>query len=57
MNAAAKKKRTNAKKATGASEKNLVFGLGTTGMSVARYLKRKGLAARFGRYRAGQDAG
>jgi UDP-N-acetylmuramoylalanine--D-glutamate ligase len=47
MNAAAKKKRTNAKKATGASEKNLVFGLGTTGMSVARYLKRKGLAARF----------
>ncbi len=41
MNAAAKKKRATAK------QTELVFGLGTTGMSVARYLKRKGIAARF----------
>lgn len=41
MNAAAKKKRAAAK------QTELVFGLGATGMSVARYLKRKGLAARF----------
>jgi UDP-N-acetylmuramoylalanine--D-glutamate ligase len=45
MSAAAKKKRASAKKAAGQS--NLVFGLGTTGLSVARYLKRKGIAARF----------
>jgi UDP-N-acetylmuramoylalanine--D-glutamate ligase len=41
MNAAAKKNRGTAK------QTDLVFGLGTTGMSVARYLKRKGIAARF----------
>lgn len=41
MNAAAKKKRTAAR------QTELVFGLGATGMSVARYLKRKGVAARF----------
>jgi UDP-N-acetylmuramoylalanine--D-glutamate ligase len=41
MSSAAKKKRA------GAAQTNLVFGLGTTGMSVARYLKRKGIAARF----------
>ena len=41
MNAAARKKRA------GAAQTNLVFGLGTTGMSVARYLKRKRMAARF----------
>ena len=41
MSAAAKKKRASA------SQINLVFGLGTTGMSVARYLKRKGIATRF----------
>jgi len=41
MKAAAKKKRATAK------QTELVFGLGTTGMSVARYLKRKGIAARF----------
>ena len=47
MNAAVKKKRANANKASGAGQTNLVFGLGTTGMSVARYLKRKGIGARF----------
>lgn len=41
MSAAAKKKRA------GATQPNLVFGLGATGMSVARYLKRKNIAARF----------
>jgi UDP-N-acetylmuramoylalanine--D-glutamate ligase len=47
MSAAAKKKRTGAKKTATAGQNNLVFGLGTTGLSVARYLKRKGIAARF----------
>ena len=41
MNAAAKKNSGTAK------QTELVFGLGTTGMSVARFLKRKGIAARF----------
>ena len=41
MSTAAKKKRA------AAQQTNLVFGLGTTGISVARYLKRKGKAARF----------
>jgi UDP-N-acetylmuramoylalanine--D-glutamate ligase len=41
MSAAAKRKRASATQA------NLVFGLGATGMSVARYLKRKGLPVRF----------
>ncbi len=45
MSAAAKSKRTSAKKATG--QTNLVFGLGSTGLSVARYLKRKELPVRF----------
>ncbi len=47
MSAAARKKRASVRKATGNRRKNLVFGLGTTGMSVARYLKRKGIEARF----------
>ena len=47
MSATARKKRAGAGKATSAGQTNLVFGLGTTGMSVARYLKRKGIAARF----------
>jgi len=47
MSATAKKKRANAKKEPGAGQTNLVFGLGATGMSVARYLKRKGIGARF----------
>ena len=46
MSAAAKKKRAPAKKAR-AKQADLVFGLGTTGLSIARYLKRKGIAARF----------
>lgn len=46
MNAAAKKKRTRASQAP-ADRPNLVFGLGATGVSVARYLKRKGLPVRF----------
>ena len=41
MNTAARKKRAPAK------QTELVFGLGKTGTSVARYLKRKGIAARF----------
>lgn len=45
MSAAARKKRASGKKAAG--QDNLVFGLGATGLSVARYLKRKGIAARF----------
>lgn len=45
MSAAAKSKRTSAKKAAG--QTNLVFGLGSTGLSVARYLKRKELPVRF----------
>ncbi len=47
MSAAAKRKRAGAQNAVGARQTNLVFGLGTTGISVARYLKRKGIAARF----------
>jgi UDP-N-acetylmuramoylalanine--D-glutamate ligase len=47
MNAAAKKKRANATSTAAAGQTSLVFGLGTTGMSVARYLKRKGIGARF----------
>ena len=47
MSATAKKKRANADKKPGAGQTNLVFGLGTTGISVARYLKRKGIGARF----------
>jgi UDP-N-acetylmuramoylalanine--D-glutamate ligase len=47
MSAAARKKRASARKVAGNRRTNLVFGLGTTGMSVARYLKRKGIAARF----------
>jgi UDP-N-acetylmuramoylalanine--D-glutamate ligase len=45
MSAAAKSRRTSAKKAAG--QTNLVFGLGSTGLSVARYLKRKKLPVRF----------
>lgn len=47
MNAAARNKRMGANKTTAAGRTNLVFGLGATGLSVARYLKRKGIAARF----------
>jgi len=47
MSAAARKKRASVRKAAGGRRTDLVFGLGTTGMSVARYLKRKGIAARF----------
>jgi len=47
MSAAAKKKRANADKEPATGQTNLVFGLGATGMSVARYLKRKGIGARF----------
>ena len=47
MSAAARKKRVGVSKAAGGRDTNLVFGLGATGMSVARYLKRKGIAARF----------
>jgi UDP-N-acetylmuramoylalanine--D-glutamate ligase len=47
MSATAKKKRANANKEPATGQTNLVFGLGATGMSVARYLKRKGIGARF----------
>ncbi|MCH8071687.1 MAG: UDP-N-acetylmuramoyl-L-alanine--D-glutamate ligase [Proteobacteria bacterium] len=47
MSAATEKTRASAKKALDARHTNLVFGLGITGLSVARYLKRKGIAARF----------
>lgn len=47
MNAAARSKRRNTKSAATAGSPNLVFGLGATGLSIARYLKRKGIAARF----------
>lgn len=47
MSATAKKKRANVGKAAAAGKTNLVFGLGTTGMSVARYLMRKKIGARF----------
>lgn len=59
MSAAAKKKRPASRKPAGGAsgakarqassegQTNLVFGLGRTGLSVARYLKRKGLPARF----------
>ena len=46
MNAAANSKRAGANKAS-SGRTNLVFGLGATGLSVARYLKRKGLPVRF----------
>ena len=46
MSAAAKGNRARAKKAR-ARLVDLVFGLGTTGLSIARYLKRKRIAARF----------
>lgn len=47
MNAAANRKRAGANKAATGGPTNLVFGLGATGLSVARYLKRKGLPVRF----------
>ena len=42
MSVAAKKKPATRKRATRAKKKQIVFGLGATGLSVARYLKRSG---------------
>ncbi len=46
MSAAANKKRAPVKKAR-VRQADLVFGLGKTGLSIARYLQRKRIAARF----------
>ena len=46
MSATANRKRARAKQAH-AKQVHLVFGLGTTGLSIARYLQRKRIAARF----------
>jgi len=43
----AKKKKRSYRKPAAAKVDNLVFGLGATGLSVARYLKRNGVNARF----------
>jgi len=47
MIAAAKKKRATRKKPARKKQLDLVFGLGATGLSVARYLQRKKIAATF----------
>jgi len=44
---AVKKKKRSYRKPTAAKVENLVLGLGVTGLSVARYLKRNGVNARF----------
>jgi UDP-N-acetylmuramoylalanine--D-glutamate ligase len=47
MIAAAKKKRASRKKTAKKKQMDLVFGLGATGLSVARFLQRKQIAATF----------
>lgn len=47
MIAAAKKKRVSRKKTAKKKQMDLVFGLGATGLSVARFLQRKQIAATF----------
>ncbi|MFT5500830.1 MAG: UDP-N-acetylmuramoylalanine--D-glutamate ligase [Woeseiaceae bacterium] len=47
MSVAAKKKPATRKRATRTKKKQIVFGLGATGLSVARYLKRSGADAIF----------
>ena len=52
MIAAAKKKRVSRKKTAKKKQMDQVFGLGATGLSVARFLQRKQIAATFADSRA-----